>query len=59
MRINDAVYGNIDLPGYLKTDYDFFSIECIADEGGGGDDILTGKEDPVGTTYKAIVNSKK
>ena len=59
LRINDAVYGAVQIPGYLRTEYDFFSIVCFADEGGGGYDILTGKEDVVGTTYKAIVNSKK
>ena len=56
-RINDPLHGTIQLPGYLRTEYDFFSIECVADEGGGGYDILTGKQDAVGTTYKAIVLS--
>ena len=58
-RINDPLHGTIQLPGYLRTEYDFFSIECVADEGGGGYDILTGKQDAVGTTYKAIVSSNK
>ena len=57
-RISDSIYGNISLPSEIAK-YKYITIKSTVDAGGGGYDILTDQDDPVGKTYKAIVLSSE